>query len=45
MLPEIKSGVAVEFQRAERTAVFDFLPVVPGSHNQEYLVVIRVLRF
>src|SRR5262249_37350550 len=43
LLSKIQPGVAVKVQRAERACVFDLLPVVPRTENQEHFVVIHVL--
>ena len=44
LLPERAPGVAAELQGAERAGVLDLLPVVPGPHHEEHLVVGGVLR-
>src|ERR1700730_7112540 len=44
VLAEVESGVAVESQSAEPVAVVNLLAVMPGTHHQENLVVICVLR-
>ena len=43
LLAEVEGGVASESQRAERAAVPDLLAVIPRAHDQEHLVVGRVL--
>lgn len=44
VLPEVVGRIRAEFQGAQRTAVADLLPVVPGAHHQKHLVVVRVFR-
>src|SRR5229473_6259586 len=41
---KIQPGIALEFQRTERTAVFYLLAVIPGAHHKKYFVVAGVLR-
>src|SRR5437016_687962 len=45
ILLEVARRVAVEVERAERAAIFDFLSMMPGTHDEKDLVVVHVLRF
>src|SRR5215472_12166553 len=44
VFPKIETGIAVEFKAAKRTAIANFLTVVPRPKNEKHFVVIRVLR-
>src|SRR5258706_10812501 len=44
LLPKRQRGIAVEFDRAQRTAFPNLLAMMPRTHHQKYFVVVRVLR-
>src|SRR6185312_14467159 len=43
--PEVKCGIAVEFNRAEVAGFVNLLAMMPRSHHQKDFVIIRVFRF